>query len=147
LAGNPGTGGDQPSQAAIAQAIQDVSEKAQLLIREEIELAKTEVTQKVTTLVKGLVVGAAAGMFLVVALLFALHGFAWLAWYALPVGQNSIFWGYFVVAGVLILLGAIAGFLAYRAVRKSAPPTPVMAIDEARRIKETVSSSDPGRTI
>ena len=30
------------------QAIQDVSEKAQLLVREEIELAKAEVTQKVT---------------------------------------------------------------------------------------------------
>ena len=63
---------------SIGQAIQEVTDRAQLLVREEIELAKAEVTDEDRQLVKGAVVGVAAGIFIVVALLFVLHGFAWL---------------------------------------------------------------------
>jgi uncharacterized membrane protein YqjE len=130
----------------IAQAIQEVSERVSLLVQEEIELAKVEVTEKVTKLIKGAVVGIAAGIFVVLALIYLLHGFAWLAWYELFPG-NQFFWGFFVVAAVLLLLGALAGYIAARAMKSGAPPTPVMAIDEAKRIKETVQSSHPERTI
>jgi uncharacterized membrane protein YqjE len=130
----------------IAQAIQEVSERAQLLVREEIELAKAEVTEKVTKLVKGAVVGIAAGIFAVFGLIYLLHGVAWLAWYELfPDWQ--FFWGFFVVAAVLFLLGALAGFIAARAFKSGAPPTPQLAIDEAKRIKETVQSPHPERTV
>jgi Putative Actinobacterial Holin-X, holin superfamily III len=131
----------------IAQAIQEVSERAQILVREEIELAKVEVTAKVTQLVKGAAVGAAAGIFVVVGLLFLLHGFAWLAYYALPVPDGTFFWGFFLVSGVLFIVGAIAGFVAARAFKRGAPPTPDMAIDEAKRIRETVQSDSPEQTI
>jgi len=130
----------------IAQAIQEVSERAQLLVREEIELAKAEVSAKVSKLIKGVVVGIAAGIFVVCALLFLLHGLAWLAWYELPIGRTQYFVGFFVVAGVLFLLGALAGFIAARAFKRGAPPTPEMAIDEAKRIRETVQSSHPEQT-
>jgi hypothetical protein len=133
--------------ANIAQAIQDVSERAQLLVREEIELAKTEVTQKISTLVRGAAIGAAAGVFAIFGLVFLLHGFAWLAYWAIPFPNNTQFWGFFIVAGVLFLFGALAGFLAARAFRRGAPPTPELAIDEAKRIKATVSSEHPERTI
>jgi hypothetical protein len=128
----------------IALALTDVSDRAQLLIREEIELAKAEVTQKVTTLVKGAAVGLAAGVFALFGLIFLLHGLAWLAYYAIPFPSGTYFWGFFVVAGLLFLFGGLAGFLAARALRSSSPPTPVMAIDEAKRIKETVTSSPGG---
>jgi hypothetical protein len=136
---------DQPvTQATIAQAIADVSDKAQLLIREEIELAKTEVTEKVTSLIKGVVVGAAAGIFAIFGLLFLLHGLAWMAYFYLPIGNKySFFWGFFLVAGVLFLLGGLAGYLAARSFRAGAPPVPELAIDEARRIAEMVTSSEP----
>jgi uncharacterized membrane protein YqjE len=130
----------------IAEAIQEVSDRATLLVREEIELAKVEVTEKVTKLIKGAIVGIAAGIFLVFALIYLLHGFAWLTWYELFPDQQY-FWGFFVVAAVLLLLGALAGYIAARAMKSGAPPTPVMAIDEAKRIKETVQSSHPERTI
>jgi hypothetical protein len=92
------------------------------------------------------VVGIAAGIFVVNGLLFALHGFAWLAWYELfPDWQ--FFWGFFIVAAVLFLLGALAGFIAARAFKRGAPPTPDMAIDEAKRIRETVQSSHPEQTV
>jgi uncharacterized membrane protein YqjE len=130
----------------IAQAIQEVSERVSMLVQEEIELAKVEVTEKVTKLIKGAIVGLAAGIFVVFGLVYLLHGFAWLAWYEL-FPDNQFFWGFFVVAAVLFLVGALAGYIAARAMKSGAPPTPVMAIDEAKRIKETVQSSHPERTI
>jgi hypothetical protein len=110
------------------------------LVREEIELAKAEVAEKVTKLLTGIVVGVAAGVFVVTGLLFFLHGLAWLAWFALPVGNQSFFWGFFIVAGLLFVLGGVAGFLAARFVMASTPPVPKMAIDEAGKIKRTFRS-------
>jgi uncharacterized membrane protein YqjE len=130
----------------IAQAIQEISDRVSLLVHEEIELAKVEVTEKVTKLIKGAVVGIAAGIFVVFALIYLLHGFAWLTWYELFPDQQY-FWGFFIVAAVLLLLGALAGYIAARAMKSAAPPTPAMAIDEAKRIKETVQSPHPERTI
>jgi hypothetical protein len=134
--------GEQPQN--IATAITEVSEQVTLLVREEIELAKAEVTQKVTRLIKGVVVGIAAGIFVVTALLFFLHGIAWLVTYEL-FNNSKAFWGFIFVGGGLLLLGALAGYLAGKAFRSSTPPTPVMAIDEAKKIRETVTSSDGGR--
>jgi hypothetical protein len=131
---------------SIAQAIQEVSERAQLLVREEIELAKAEVSAKVSKLIKGVVVGVAGGIFVVCGLLFVLHGFAWLAYYEL-FSAGQIFWGFFVVAGVLFLLGALAGFIAARAFKRGSPPTPEMAMYEAKRIRETVQSPHPEQTV
>jgi uncharacterized membrane protein YqjE len=137
----------QSNSQNIAQAIQEVSERAQLLVREEIELAKTEVTEKVTKLVKGAVVGMAAGVFVLFGLVLLLEGLAWLAYWAIPFPTGTIFWGFFVVAAVLFLLGAMAGFMSARALKSGAPPTPAMAIDEAKRIRETVQSPQPERTV
>jgi Putative Actinobacterial Holin-X, holin superfamily III len=126
----------------IATAIADVSERAALLVREEVELAKAEVSEKVMKLVRGTVVGVAAGVFLVMALVFALIGCAWLLYFYLPVNQFAFFWGFFAMAVILLVLGVFAGLLAARAVRRGAPPVPKMAIEEARKIRETVSASD-----
>ena len=130
----------------IAEAIQEVSERASVLVREEIELAKVEVTEKVSKLVKGAIVGIAAGIFVVFALIYLLHGFAWLTWYEL-FPDEQFFWGFFVVAAALVLLGALAGYIASRAFKAGSPPTPVLAIDEAKRIRETVQSKHPEQTV
>ncbi len=139
--------GVQASTQNIAQAIQEVSDRAQLLVREEIELAKAEVTAKISTLVRGAVIGIVAGVFALVGLLFLLHGFAWLSYYLLPVPDQTVFWGFFLVAGVLFILGGLAGFLAARAFKRGSPPTPDLAIAEAKRIQETVKSEHPEQTI
>jgi uncharacterized membrane protein YqjE len=127
--------GEQGSQAPhnIAAAIAEVSERATVLVREEIELAKVEVTEKATKLVKGAIVGIAAGIFFAMALIFALVGCAWLLYYYLPGNEFTYFWGFFAMAVILLLLGALAGLLAAKAVKKGSPPVPAM------EIKETVS--------
>jgi len=123
----------------IAAALQEVSERAQLVVREEIELAKTEITENLRRIVRGAVVGAVAGVFVLSALLLILHGFAWLAWWVLPVGdKQNYFWGFFFVAVILLILGAIAGFVAARFFKSGTPPKPELAIEEAQRIRETV---------
>jgi lysylphosphatidylglycerol synthetase-like protein (DUF2156 family) len=133
--------GDQRS-PNLAAAITEVSERATLLVREEIELAKAEMTQKATRLAKGAVVGVIAGVFVLTALFFALIGFAWLLYFELPIGnQFTYFWGFFAMAVILLILGGIAGILAAKAVKAGTPPTPNMAIEEARRIRETVSGA------
>jgi predicted lipid-binding transport protein (Tim44 family) len=84
-------------------------------------------------------------VFFFTALFFVLIGCAWLLYYELPIGNAfTYFWGFFAMALILVILGALAGFLAARAVRSGAPPTPDMAIEEARKIRETVSSSSQG---
>ena len=131
----------------IATAITEVSERATLLVREEIELAKAEVTEKATKLAKGAVVGIAAGVFLVTALFFVLIGCAWLLYYELPIGNElTYFWGFFAMALILVVLGMIAGLIAARVVKKVSPPVPSMAIEEAQKIRETVSAGRRCRT-
>jgi uncharacterized membrane protein YqjE len=129
---------DQPKN--IATAIAEVSERATLLVHEEIELAKAEITEKMTKLVKGAVVGVAAGVFLVMALVMALFGCAWLLYFYLPGNAYTYFWGFFAMAVILVLLGGLAGFIATRAVKRSSPPVPKMAIEEARKTREAVSA-------
>jgi hypothetical protein len=128
----------------ITTAITEISERATLLIHEEIELAKAEVTAKATRLIKGTVVGVVAGVFFLTALILLLFGGAWLIYYYLPVGDFAYFWGFFAMAVILVLLGVLAAWIAAKVVKRAAPPMPEMAIEEARRIRETVSPSPDG---
>ena len=145
--GDAPPGGGKPGQPGIAAAITEVTERASVLVREEIELAKTEMTEKATRLAKGAVVGIVAGVFFFTALFFVLIGCAWLLYYELPIGNEfTYFWGFFAMALILVFLGVIAGLLAAKAVKSGAPPTPDMAIEEARKIRETVSASSEAST-
>jgi hypothetical protein len=132
-----GVGGPQN----IATAITDVTERVGVLVREEVELAKAELAEKASKLARGAVVAVVAGVFFVTALFFVLIGLAWLLYYYLPIGSEfTYFWGFFAMALILVVLGAIAGLLAAKAVKKGSPPVPTMAIEEARLIRETMSS-------
>jgi hypothetical protein len=122
----------------VATTIAEVSDRMTLLVREEIELAKAEIFEKLTKLLRGAVVGLAAGIFGIVALLYFLNGFAWLISIEL-FPRGKYYAGFFVVAVLLVLLGAAAGFLAAKWLKAAAPPTPDMAIDEARKIRATVA--------
>jgi len=126
-----------PEDRSVGEMVLDVSERLSILIREEIELAKTEVTEKVTKLLRGSAVGAAAGIFALLGLAMLMHALAWLLvdlffsdhiWIGFAI--ESVFW--FVVA-------AGAGLFAYRAVKAGSPPVPEMAIEEARLTREALS--------
>lgn len=134
------TDDDRNTAAAIADAVNQISERASLIVREEIELAKAEVSQKVNRLVKGAVVGGAAAVFAIFAIVLLFHGLAWLAYWAIPFPDGQIFWGFFVVAAALLILGAFAALLAARLFKSGAPPVPEMAIEEAKKTKDELAS-------
>ena len=138
---------DDPSTSELGRAIQEVSERASLLVREEIELAKAEMTEKVTKLVKGAVVGIVAGIFAVGALIYLIHSLAWGIFALVSDDINFVWLGYLIAGGILLLLGGLAGFLAARFLKSGSPPTPAMAIEEAQLIKQTVQSSRPAQPI
>src|SRR5687767_556326 len=96
----------QPSE--LARAVQDITEKAQLLVHEEIELAKAEMTEKISQLVKGAIFGIVAGVFAVFALVYLGHALSWGLWEV--IGGDTNYWLGFLITGALILiLGGIAG--------------------------------------
>ena len=70
-----------------------------------------------------------------------LIGLAFLLYYVLPVNAFAYFWGFFAMALILIVLGAIAGLIAAKVVKRGSPPMPNMAIEEARKIRESVSAT------
>jgi uncharacterized membrane protein YqjE len=125
----------EDSKKSVAELVFDVSERTSVLVREEIELAKVEVTEKVTKLVKGSVVGIVAGVFAFLALILAMEGIAWIL-------NEEVFdnaWaGFFVESAVFLLIAAGAGYLAYRSLQAGAPPVPEQAIEEAKLIKDTI---------
>jgi hypothetical protein len=132
-------GAKAPEDMTVGELVFEVSDRASVLIREEIELAKTEVTEKFNKLLRGSVAGLAAGVFVLLALAMFMHGFAWLL--------NDLvfdnFWaGFFVEAGLFLLIAAGAGLFAWRAFKRGAPPTPDMAIEEAKEIKAAFEGED-----
>ena len=78
-------------------------------------------------------------VFVLMGLAMFMHAIAWLlndylfsdhVWIGFAI--ESLFW--FIVAGV-------AGLIAYRSVQAGAPPVPELAIEEARRTKETLTGT------
>jgi uncharacterized membrane protein YqjE len=127
-----GNGAKVPEEMSVGELVFEVSDRASVLIREEIELAKTEVTEKVNRLLRGSIAGLAAGIFALLALLLIMHGVAWLL---NDLVFNNFWAGFFVEAGLFLLIGAGAGLFAWRSFKRAAPPTPDMAIEEAKEIK------------
>ncbi len=130
----------EPEDKSVGELVFDVSEKASTLIREEIELAKAEVTEKVGKILRGSAVGAAAGAFAFLALILIMEGFAWLL--NEEVFDGKTWPGFFVEAAVFLLIAAGAGFFAYRSLQSGAPPIPEQAIEEAKLTKTMLEGKE-----
>lgn len=118
----------------LSQTVQEISERASRLVREEIELAKAEITAKAKTLGKGAAVAAAAGVFLVFALVMFLQT---LAWVVVDIFSAKIWVGFGAVTLLLVVLGVVAGLLAKRWL-STGPPTPDLAIEEAKITRQAL---------
>ena len=125
---------DDAGSKSLGEIVAEVSEKASQLVREEIELAKAEVKDKVSKLTKGAAVAGAAGVFLVFGVTMFFHGLAWFLNDVFNWEDNN--WaGFAVVTVLLFLLAILAGVLALRLFKKGSPPTPDLAIEEAKRTR------------
>lgn len=134
---SPGPRGPDSAQS-VGQAIADISEKIPLLVHEEIELAKAEITTKVTRLIRGAAAGLAAGFFVLLAIVTLVQSGAW--------GLGRIFGdepslGFLAAGGVLVVFALVAGLIAAHHL-KDPSPVPEMAIEEARKTKEMIESKE-----
>jgi uncharacterized membrane protein YqjE len=135
----PGGNGREPEEMTVGELVFEISDRASVLVREEIELAKTEVTEKLNRLLQGGVTAIVAGVFLLAALMLIMHGVAWLL-------NDLVFdneWaGFFVEAVLFLLIAAGAGLFAYRSFQTASPPVPEMAIEEAKEIKAAFDNEE-----
>ena len=109
-----------------------VKKRTLSLVQLNLELAKLEGKQKATEVGIGAGLGAVAGLLVAYGIGFAFS--------ALAAGLSetiSLWLSLLIVAGILFVGAAIAGFLAVRVVRKASPPTPSQALEEASRTIET----------
>jgi hypothetical protein len=114
-----------------------------VLVREEIELAKAEVSVKVSSIARGAAAVAAGAAFGFFALIFVLLTLAWVLDAILVSGADDIWVGFAITLGVLLVLTIAAFLFAWRKLRVGAP-TPTMAIDEAKKIRATVATKSQG---
>ncbi|HMJ96038.1 MAG TPA: phage holin family protein [Thermoleophilaceae bacterium] len=122
---------DDSADKSLGEIVAEVSEKASQLVREEIELAKAEVKDKVSKLTRGAVIAGAASVFAVFGITTFFHGLAWFLNDVFNWEDNN--WaGFAVVTGLLFLLAILAALIAFRLFKKGAPPTPSLAIQEAK---------------
>jgi uncharacterized membrane protein YqjE len=134
---------EPPPISEVGRAVDDVRDKIQLLISEEIALAKAELAEKVGKLLAGAVAGIIAGVFAIFALIYLLEALSWGIYDAGWSGTTHYWIGFVIVAVLLIVLGAIVAFIAMRLIKRGSPPAPRMAIEEAQLIKETLQHPTP----
>jgi protein-S-isoprenylcysteine O-methyltransferase Ste14 len=119
----------------VVARVKGVQIRARALVQLNLELAKLEGKQKATAVGIAGGLAAVAGVLLVYAI-----GFAFAA-IAAGLSETLALWlSLLIVAGILVLGAAIAGFLAMRFARKASPPTPSQALEEAARTVETLQS-------
>ena len=122
----------------LVHTVTEVSDRIGELVREEIELAKAEVTRKAGSLARGGAAALAGAIFGVFAVTFLLLTIAWVFDALLIQGAGDIWIGFAIVTGGLIVLSILSFIFAQRFLKRGAPPTPTMAIEEAKQIRETV---------
>jgi uncharacterized membrane protein YqjE len=122
----------------LGEIVADVTSKASLLVKEEIELAKAEIAQKAKRLGIGAGLIAVAGVFMFFFLIFLLHMLAWgfMDWFSLKTWV-----GYAIVCVLLLVFAGILALIALRAFKKGSPPTPQMAIEEAKKTRAAIEEA------
>jgi uncharacterized membrane protein YqjE len=132
----PASDNGQPD--SLAAALTEVTESLTALVHDEIDLAKAEVSEKVKSLGLGAALIGAGAVFGVFAFIFLLLTVAW----AINDATGHL-WPGMLAVFVLLLLGTLGSLMfAWRKLKVGAP-MPTMAIDEAKKIRATVTTSKP----
>ena len=126
--------GRQDADAPLGEIVNRISINASALVREEIELAKAEMELKFKQLARGAIIGAAAGFFVLLGLIFVFNTIAW----SINDATNNLWLGFLITTGLLFVFAVIGGLVAKRLFEAGAPPTPDLAIEEAKRTKEAI---------
>jgi hypothetical protein len=120
----------------VGAAVKEVAERTSSIVRLELELAALELKRKVVSLGLGIGLAVAAAGLLVFMSAFVYAAIAAALALVMPTWAALL-----VVAGILLLLAAILGFLALNRIKKGTPPVPEQAIQEAKLTTEALKSN------
>jgi hypothetical protein len=129
-----------PQQDSLAAALAEVTEKLTVLVKDEIELAKAEMAEKTKSIARGAGAVAAGAVFGLFAVVIGLGTLAW----GLNSAFNSLWLGFLVTFVILIALTIGSFVFAWRKLKVGAPQ-PTMAIDEAKKIRATLTAKSEVR--
>jgi hypothetical protein len=128
-----------PTRAAespgIGPAAKLVAEHASAIARLETQLAVSEIKAKLATLGVGVGSGIAAAIFVLFVIGFAAASAAAGLATTMPVWAALL-----IVTGLLLLIAATFGAVAYVSIKKATPPVPEAAIEEARLTTEVLTN-------
>ena len=120
--------GPKPRKRSLIDLITALPDQVQELVQREIELVKTELTEKAKALGTGggLILGAVVTLlfFIGVLLTLAIIGLS----YLMPPWAAAL-----VVAGVLLITAVILGLVGYRILQRGIPPVPTEAIESIQK--------------
>jgi len=120
--------GPKPRKRSLIDLITALPDQVQELVQREIELVKTELTEKAKALGTGggLLLGAVVTLlfFIGVLLTLAIIGLS----YLMPPWAAAL-----VVAGVLLITAVILGLVGYRILKRGIPPVPTEAIESIQK--------------
>ena len=119
----------------LAAALAEVSDKLTALVKDEIELAKAEMAAKAKSVALGAVALAAGGVIAFFALVLSLFALG----YGMDYIVNNLWIGFLMATGILLLIAGLVTLFAWRKLKVGAPK-PTMAIDEANKIRATLTA-------
>lgn len=123
--------------AGVGPAAKQVAEHASSLARLELELAALELKKKAANFATGIGLGLGGALFAVFTLGF---GFATIA--AGLATTMSTWLALLITTGILLVLTAVLAGVGVLLIRKSTPPLPEQAIEEARLTTEALKRND-----
>lgn len=125
------------SEQGLTGAARRVKNHARSLVRLELELAATEIKQKLSKIAAGIGLVGTALVVAFFALAFVLAAAAAGLATVMPIWAALL-----VMFVVLVVLAALLGLVGATLVRKGAPPVPEQALEEARLTTEALHSAN-----
>lgn len=122
----------------LGASISEIIDRTTKIVHEEIELAKAEMSVALQDLLRGSVAGIVGGVFAFFGLFILLIAFSFLV--ADAVGAWYPWLGFFIVAFLCFLVGALLAFVALKKIKKGSQLAPTQAIDEAKQTKSALQA-------
>jgi uncharacterized membrane protein YqjE len=117
----------------IQDLVARLTDELRTLIRLEIQLIQTEMTDKAKSAARALAYAAIAGVFAFFAVFGLLIALIW------GIGEFMPIWGSaLIVTALFLLLAALVGFIAYRRAQRAVPVFPDEAIDAVKTMPEEI---------